>query len=163
MSWGDRMNHYYILDCEPDWEVTVSFELHDFGIDHYLAMESRTITSRHTNRMTGIEVPMLPGIIFVRGDITELFNLRFKIRHIEGIWVSRSGNGIPVYLPQNDLERFRSEVDNYLTACRASIENGQKPPEKPPAIVINMGDLKDPKVKAQVMQKMFGIVEREAA
>lgn len=155
------MNHCYVLDCDPDWEETVSFELKDFGIKHYLAMESRSVRmGRKGGKQIAIEVPMLPGIIFVWGELYELFNLRHKIRHIDGIWVARAGTGVPVHVPQTDLERFRSEVENYLITCRASIAKGQRPPAKPAKLAINLGELKEH--KTQVLHRLgFGIVERE--
>jgi len=153
---------WYVLDCEPEWEETVSSELSDFKVEHYLAMESRAFRmGRKGGKTIAIEVPMLPGIIFIRGEIVDLFSLKSKILHTGEIWADR--HGVPVYLPEYDLQRFRSEVQAYLTVCRESIAMGCRPPAKPVKLALNLGDLKDPAVKAQVMQKMFGIVESEAA
>ena len=155
------MSHCYVLDCDVGWEEHVSFELRDFGVEHWLAIESRPFRlGRKGGKHIAIEVPMLPGIIFVWGPIMDLFGLKYKIRHVGEIWAESAG--IPVYVPQNDLERFRSEVEAYLAICRESIAKGHRPPAKPSKLAINLGDLKDPKVKERVMHKL-GFAESEAA
>ena len=155
------MSHCYVLDCDMGWEEHVSFELRDFGVEHWIAMESKSFRlGRRGGMRVGIEVPMLPGTIFVWGDLLELLSLRRKIDHVDEIWADQ--HGIPVYVPQNDLERFRSEVEAYLAVCRESIAKGHRPPAKPSKLAINLGDLKDPRVRERVMHKL-GFAESEAA
>ena len=151
---------WFVLETSIHEEESVSRTLTSKAIEHFLPMEVRAFKAsrRGPTRMMAIEVPLLPGLMFVMADIETAINIPNHVRHAEEIWCD--GHGSPLVLSRAELLRFQSEVQSWLSTCRESIAKGRKPPPKPKALKIKLGEAG---ARDAIMQKLFGIAESEAA
>jgi hypothetical protein len=147
------MKPWFILDVEPHHEETVGLSLSDMGVGFWIAMESRSFrASHHSKRRVALEVPLLPGLIFINDIPLGIYGLP----KTEGVWVDRHGE--PLMVPEHTLNRFRITVQSFLEVCRIQIAKGKKPPKKPKELTLRPGD---PGAREAAMLKLFGNNETE--
>jgi transcription antitermination factor NusG len=117
------------MTCDTHWYVAQTFSRHEKrvaehmvvrGIEHFLPLYETV--SRWQDRRVRLRLPLFPGYIFVR------IQLRERVRALEVAGVTRivGFGGIPVELPDNEMEtirngftsRLRAEPHPYLVAGR---------------------------------------------
>jgi hypothetical protein len=144
------MTYWYVLDCPPHEEIETAQSLEAYQIAAYVPMVLKTFGSgRNAPHKYGIEVPLLPSLLFIDKLHTAIIGC---------VWCDRYGK--PIGIPEWQLNQFRSIVEGYLKACRDSVSKGKKPPLKPRSLVFKLGDTG---AKEAAMQILFGNEKEKAA
>ena len=97
---------WYAVYTAPRAEKKVSERFKLEGIDHYLPIQK--VKRRWSDRIKEVEVPVVNGYIFVHIPVSDYQ----KVIHVYGALQFVREGGMPVAIPDNQLERLRFMVDH---------------------------------------------------
>ena len=102
--------HWYAVYTRSRHEKTVAQQLGHKSVDHFLPL-FETIRNWRNGRFR-IRLPLFPGYLFVHIALQE----RLQVLQVPGVVGLVSSNGMPVALPQAEIETIRDALTKGLQA-----------------------------------------------
>jgi transcription antitermination factor NusG len=106
MQQGSSRKQWYALQLRTRFEKVVALHLRGKGYEEYLP----TYRSRHhwSDRIKEIELPLFPGYIFCKFDVTD----RFPVLVIPGVNSVVSFGGTPMPIPEQEIVAVKRIVNS---------------------------------------------------
>ena len=102
--------HWYAVYTRSRHEKTVAQQLGHKSVDHFLPL-FETIRNWRNGRFR-VRLPLFPGYLFVHIALQE----RLQVLQVPGVVGLVSSNGMPVALPQAEIETIRDALTKGLQA-----------------------------------------------
>jgi transcription antitermination factor NusG len=116
MNVATKDRNWYAVYTAPRAEKAVSERLTEAGIAHYLALHK--VKHQWSDRIKEVSVPVINGYVFVYIPENEFS----KVMRVYGAISFLKSGGVPVAIPDKQIETFRFMVENTDEAIEYSTD-----------------------------------------